>query len=300
MVFDCVEFQPAFRCGDVANDLSFRLMDLEFRARADLAEVLAARYRRRVHDPTFDQVVSVYKCHRSLVRAKVRALAWRQHPRSAAGRRLRHLARRHFQLALGYLGQFAPPRLIVASGLIGTGKSTLARFLAEALGATWLRTDEIRLRGFGHVGRAGEAFGKGRYAPHISQLVYQRLIRRAEELVRGGRSVVCDGIFSTAAGRQALREIAQRHGVSFHLFECVAPRPIALRRVARRSAAKADLSEAKPAHYARLEAGYEPIVGWPASAWTRLVTTRSPRQTPQAALRALRRAWLSGSSARRQ
>jgi aminoglycoside phosphotransferase family enzyme len=36
-IFDCVEFQPAFRCGDVANDFSFLLMDLEFRGRQDLA-----------------------------------------------------------------------------------------------------------------------------------------------------------------------------------------------------------------------------------------------------------------------
>ncbi|MBI3330658.1 MAG: AAA family ATPase [Candidatus Omnitrophica bacterium] len=292
-VFDCVEFQPAFRCGDMANDFSFLVMDLEFRGRADLADALVAGYRRRLRDATLSRVLPFYKCHRSLVRGKVRALAWRQHPRTPAGRRVRALSRRHFRLALRYARMFAPPRLVVVGGLIGTGKSTLARALARALGAAWLRTDEIRLREFAHARRPRQGFAEGLYAPHISELVYQRLLQRAEALVREGRSVVCDGMFSKAAGRAALREIARRHGASFHFLECVVPRAVALRRVARRYAARADLSEARPEHYDRLRAGFEPVRGWPRRDWTRLSDDRAPRATAAAALAALRRAWLA-------
>jgi len=294
-IFDCVEFQPAFRCGDMANDFSFLVMDLEFRGRADLADALVAGYRRRLRDAALSRVLPFYKCHRSLVRGKVRALAWRQHPRTQAGRRVRALSRRHFRLAVRYARTFAPPRLVVVGGLIGTGKSTLARALARALGAAWLRTDEIRLREFAHARRPRQGFAEGLYAPHISELVYQRLLQRAEALVREGRSVVCDGMFSKAAGRAALREIARRHGASFHFFECVVPRAVALRRVARRYAARADLSEARPEHYNRLRAGFEPRPrrGWPRRDWTRLSDDRAPRATAAAALAALRRAWLA-------
>ncbi|MDP3723582.1 MAG: AAA family ATPase, partial [Candidatus Omnitrophota bacterium] len=291
-VFDCVEFEPAFRCGDLVNDFSFLPMDLEFRGRRDLAQALVARYRRRLSDPTFEQVLPFYQCHRSLVRAKVRALAWLQHPKTREGLRVRRLARRHFALARRYARAFAPPRLIVIGGLIGTGKSTLAKQLADALGGTWLRTDEIRLREFARLRAPRQGFAEGRYAPWVSAQVYDRLIGRAERLVRDGHSVVCDGMFSKAAGREELRRIARRHHAAFHFLECVAPRAVAVRRVARRYAGGRDLSEARPAHYKRLQAGFEPVRAWPAHAWTRLTTNRSPRQTCVAALEALRRAWV--------
>jgi predicted kinase len=290
-IFDCVEFEPAFRCGDMANDFSFLVMDLEFRGRSDLADALVARYRKRLNDPTFDLVLPFYQCHRSLVRGKVRGFAWLQHPKTAAGRRVRELSRRHFQLARRYARAFAKPRLVVIGGLIGTGKSTLANSLAQALGATWLRTDEIRLREFARKRRPDQGFAEGLYAPHVSELVYQRLIRRAEALVRQGRSVICDGTFSKASGREALRTIAQRHHASFHFFECVVPRAVALRRVAKRYAQRSDVSEAQPAHYDRLRAAFEPVRGWPRHAWTRLSDNRAPSATYQAALEALRRAW---------
>jgi aminoglycoside phosphotransferase family enzyme/predicted kinase len=290
-VFDCVEFQPAFRCGDIANDFSFLLMDLEFRGRPDLAGALASSYRRQLDDPAFDRIVAFYKCHRSLVRGKVRGLAWQQHPRTAQGRRVRELARRHFRLARHYAAQFAPPRLIVVGGVIGTGKSTLAESLTTAFGARLFRTDEIRLKEFAHYRRPRQGFAGGLYAPRVSELVYQRLIHRAEALVRRRESVICDGTFSLASGRRALRRIAARHGASFHFFECVVPRHVALARVAKRSAAGVDISEGRPEHYDRLKAGFEPVRGWPADAWTRISDNRPPQATYHAALEALRRAW---------
>lgn len=290
-IFDCVEFEPAFRCGDMANDFSFLVMDLEFRGRRDLADVLVARYRRALRDATFENVLPFYECHRSLVRGKVRALAWLQHPRTAEGRHVHELSRKHFQLAKRYAQEFSKPRLIVVGGLIGTGKSTLARSLADALGAAWLRTDEIRLREFSHLRRPRQGFAEGLYAQRVSELVYQRLIQRAEALVRQGRSVVCDGTFSKAVGREALRRIAKRHGTSFHFFECVVPRAVALRRVAKRYAARTDLSEARPEHYDNLRAGFEPVRGWSWRAWTRLSDNRPAHQTYRAALEALRHAW---------
>lgn len=291
VIFDCVEFQPAFRCGDLANDLSFLLMDLEFRGRQDLADALVSAYRKRIKDPTLDAVLPFYKCHRTLVRGKVRGLAWLQHPHSAEGRWVRRLSRQHFKLALRYARQLAPPRLVVVGGLIGTGKSTLAKALARALGATWLRTDDIRLREFARFRRPTQGVGGGLYAPHVSDLVYQRLIRRAEALVREGRSVICDGMFSRRIGRETLRAVAHRHGASFHFFECTVPRAVALRRIARRYTRRTDLSEARPEHYDRLSTGYEPVGGWPASAWTRLSDNRPPAATYQAALKTLRRVW---------
>ncbi len=294
-IFDCVEFQPAFRCGDLVNDFSFLMMDLEFRGRRDLADALVTRYRRTMRDPACDVVLPFYQCHRSLVRGKVRGLAWLQHPHSPEGRRVRALSRRHFRLAVEYARRFSKPRLIVVGGMIGTGKSTLARSLARAFGAAWVRTDEIRLREFAGRRRPGRGFAAGLYAPQVSEQVYQRLMQRAEAVVARGRSVVCDGTFAKQAGRESLRRIAAQHHASFHFFECVAPKAVALHRIGRRLAAKTDMSEARPAHYERLRAEFEPAQGWSPALWTPLATTPAPERVFQSAIETLRRAWASSA-----
>jgi predicted kinase len=117
------------------------------------------------------------------------------------------------------------------------------------------------------------------------------MVRRAEALLRKERSVVCDGTFSKAVGRRALRDIARRCRASFHFFECRVPRAVALKRLATRAAARSDISEARPEHYARLKAGFEPVRGWSTRDWTPLSDNRTPEATYQAALNALRRAW---------
>ena len=295
-VFDCVEFQPAFRCADVVNDLAFLLMDLESRGRQDLAQALQDACRGPLHDPDFERLLPFYKCHRTLVRGKVRGFAWLQHPRTAQGRRIRGLSRRHFQLAVEYAKRFSRPRLIVVGGLIGSGKSTLARGLSEALGAAWLRTDQIRLTEFAKRRRSRQGFAEGIYAPRVSEQVYDRMIRRAEQLVRCGESVVCDGTFSKAQGREALWRIAKRYGAGFHFFECAIPKAVALRRIAKRYAARTDISEARPEHYDRLKADFEPVRGWSAREWTRISDNRASGATFREALRILQRLAYNGVS----
>lgn len=290
-IFDCVEFQPAFRCGDMLNDLSFLIMDLEFRGYPELGAVLTERYREAYKDTSMDVMLPFYKCHRSLVRGKVRGFAWQQLQATPEGKRIRTLSRKHFKLARQYAEEFSQPMLIMVGGLIGSGKSTLGSKLAEALGAEWLRSDEIRQEEFGAYRSEEAGFSNGLYAPQVSAQVYRRMIRKAEQIVRKGRSVVCDATFSKAEGRVALQEIAAKHGAAFHFFECVVPRSVALERVAKRAAAGSDISEAKPEHYDRLKRGFEPVREFTSEQWTRLSDNRPAEETYQAALRKLRRLW---------
>lgn len=286
-LFDCVEFEPKFRRGDVASDLAFLLMDLEFRHRPDLARVVLRQYRAGTLDLTVDSVLPFYQCYRSLVRAKVRGLAWLQHPGGSKGRHLRRMAQRHFELARQYAQRFDRPLLIVVGGAIGTGKSTLARHLADRLEAAWLRTDEIRLKEFGPLPRSG--FLEGLYAPSISQKVYRRLIDRAEGLIKRGSSVICDGTFSKAENRRELWRIAQRHGALFHFFECTLPTQKAKRRIGARLAARVGLSEARPEFYDRIKARFEPERRLPQRDWTRLSTSGSPASTFRTAIQIIQR-----------
>jgi predicted kinase len=65
-------------------------------------------------------------------------------------------------------------RLVVVGGLPGTGKSTLAAGLADALGATVIRSDEVRkeLAGLRPDQPAPTAFGEGLYGPTAAAATY--------------------------------------------------------------------------------------------------------------------------------
>jgi hypothetical protein len=281
-VFDCVEFEPAFRRGDIANDLAFLLMDFEVRKRADLARKALEVFLAKGDDSTLKDVLPFYKCHRSLVRGKVKVLEWLEEPRTPRGKRARALAQRHFRWAVQYARQFSPPFLIGVGGLVGSGKSTLAGRLAARLGAVLLQTDEIRRREFGASRKLKTNFDGGMYLPRVSRQVYRRLLRRAETCLRRGSSVVCDGNFPKNEFRLALRGAAAREAVPFLFLECTAPSRIVMRRLVRRY--RSDPSQVKPEYYALLRKRYEPVEDLPPKEHIRLLTSRSPEVSFQAAL----------------
>ncbi|WP_448588520.1 gluconokinase [Thermocrinis sp.] len=70
-IFDCIEFNERFRCGDVINDMCFLSMELEFYGREDLAKIYEEEYRKLSQDPEFELFLPFFKCYRAYVRGKV-------------------------------------------------------------------------------------------------------------------------------------------------------------------------------------------------------------------------------------
>ena len=70
-VFDCIEFNERFRFGDVASDVAFLAMDLDFNDRSDLAKTFVRAYIEAADDTTLAKVLVFYKVYRAYVRAKV-------------------------------------------------------------------------------------------------------------------------------------------------------------------------------------------------------------------------------------
>ncbi len=70
-IFDCIEFNDRFRCGDVINDMCFLSMELDFFGRKDLAQIYEREYRTISDDPEFDIFLPFFKCYRAYVRGKV-------------------------------------------------------------------------------------------------------------------------------------------------------------------------------------------------------------------------------------
>ncbi|NOZ76396.1 MAG: hypothetical protein GXO65_01700 [Euryarchaeota archaeon] len=70
-IFDAIEFNRAFSCSDVASEVAFLAMDLEFKGHRGLAEVFVREYIEKSGDTGLPELLDFYKCYRAYVRAKV-------------------------------------------------------------------------------------------------------------------------------------------------------------------------------------------------------------------------------------
>jgi uncharacterized protein len=70
-IFDAIEFNDRFRYSDVAADVAFLAMDLDFQNRVDLSNYFIERYLAYSKDQQLNQLLSFYKCYRAYVRGKV-------------------------------------------------------------------------------------------------------------------------------------------------------------------------------------------------------------------------------------
>ena len=215
VIFDCIEFNERFRCGDVAVDLAFLAMDLDFNGRGELGERFINRYVEASGDAELLELLNFYKCYRAYVRAKI-ACFTSVDPAldDTAKRQQRNLARRYFGLAYRYAGGREKPSLVVLYGLMGSGKTSIARHLREEYGWLMLSTDAIRkqISGVGEATRVYVPYNEGLYSPDMNRRTYAEVCERAENLLLGGFDVVIDGAFKRQSEREPVIELADRAG----------------------------------------------------------------------------------------
>jgi len=70
-IFDAIEFNERFRYSDVASDIAFLAMDLDFKERTDLSKFFVRRYVEYSGDQELTKLLPFYKCYRAYVRGKV-------------------------------------------------------------------------------------------------------------------------------------------------------------------------------------------------------------------------------------
>jgi hypothetical protein len=70
-IFDAIEFNERFRYSDVAADIAFLVMDLDFKQRTDLSNFFVKRYVKYSGDQELTKLLPFYKCYRAYVRGKV-------------------------------------------------------------------------------------------------------------------------------------------------------------------------------------------------------------------------------------
>jgi hypothetical protein len=139
--------------------------------------------------------------------------------------------------AAGRAERSPPPLLVAMSGLVASGKSTLARAIAAEIAAPVVVADRVRAALL--ESSPGEALHEAAWqqgdAPGITDVVYAEVFRRADAVLASGRSVVVDACFPTRALRRAAREIAAARGGVCFFFECRADSRTVFERLCARS-----------------------------------------------------------------
>src|SRR5262249_12778754 len=134
-IYDCIEFNDRFRCGDVASEAAFLAMDLDARGRPDLGYFFAEAYQRRTGDADFFALLPFYRCYRAYVRGKVLSFRLNEAEISEGEREdAASRAGNFFDLARRYAARLRKPTVIAVGGLSGTGKTAVARAVAGELG----------------------------------------------------------------------------------------------------------------------------------------------------------------------
>jgi aminoglycoside phosphotransferase family enzyme/predicted kinase len=249
---DAIEFDPGLRRIDVGLDLGFLVMDLHAARRADLAAALVTGYRAAGGDPGDDRLLALFAAYRARVRAKVALLRAAQLPASAAADE-RAAARRLLALGERLLWAAREPAVIAVAGVSATGKSTLARALAERSGAPILSSDVIRKRMAGLA--PSERAPATAYSAEASAATYRELGRRAGALEG---TVIVDATFHRRALRDGFRSALGARADELVLVECMAPAAVLERRLRARERDPGRISDATSAVLRRQLADREP------------------------------------------
>jgi uncharacterized protein len=262
-ILDCIEFSDRFRHADVACDLAFLSMDLAHHRRVDLAERLLAAYARETNDFDLYSVIDFYESYRAYVRAKIATfLAEDEGAEPELRERAREEARRYFLLALSAARPSAmAPAVVAVCGVIASGKSTLAGWIAGQLGAPVVEADRTRksMLGVAPTTRVNDPAFSGAYDKRFSDEVYAELLRRAGVVLSSGRPVVLDASFRSRPMRLAAQALARAHGVPFFLVECRAPAHVCKARLARRESRGDSVSDGRAAIFDDFVKEWEPI-----------------------------------------
>lgn len=93
------------------------------------------------------------------------------------------------------------PALVVVCGLPGVGKTTVARTIADRLGARIVRTDVVRK----------DLFPEPDYTDAEERAVYTELLQRGGAALEAGQPAVLDATFHNARYRDHASELAAEH-----------------------------------------------------------------------------------------
>jgi aminoglycoside phosphotransferase family enzyme/predicted kinase len=242
VVFDAIEFNPAFRFIDTINDIAFLYMDLQHRGMQGLANRFVDRYLGETGDYAGLALLRFYAVYRAMVRAKIAAIRLGQDldadERSAVDAELRA-----YVALAGALARSRAGAVVITHGVSGSGKSHATATFADCLPAVRLRSDVERKRLLGQRASA-DVTALGGYSAELTERTYARLLTLAGSVARAGHVAVVDATFLQRAQRDRFRDLAARLGVPFALVDCDAPVAVLRERILARRRQQGNVSDA--------------------------------------------------------
>lgn len=239
-IFDCIEFNDRFRFCDVASDIGFLAMDLDYLNYPYLSSYLIQQYVEKSNDATIHSVLNFYKSYRAFVRGKVYGFQLND-PHIDPGKKnsLIDAARKYFELAQYYAKLFSldlqkkTPLLFLVAGLSGTGKSTVARKISVDYHATQINTDVIRkeVAGIDQYEQHHDHLDTGLYDPKKIESTYEQVMQRASSLLKKGNNVVLDATFQKKVYRDMAHHIAAKHHARLLAVQCICPDEVVKKRL---------------------------------------------------------------------
>jgi predicted kinase len=284
-IYDCIEFNDRFRYIDIASDVAFLAMDLDYQGRRDLSHYFVGRMAKVLSDESMPEIIDFYKCYRAFVRGKVHSL------RGADARADRNRARRYFQLALQYATCGSEPIVIIVMGRIASGKSALAKSLSQELRWNVFSSDRIRkeLAGVPLHRRGNEAMRRQLYSEGMARRTYKALARRAVLTAREKSGVILDATYGRRWHREQLRKELTKRRLNYCFIEAQAPDAILKKRLGERGARAREISDARLEDFETLNRSYEGPVELPADKIIAVSTARALATGTSLALKALAR-----------
>ena len=243
LIFDCIEFNPALRAGDVMNDIAFLIMDLDHRALAAHANRFLNEYLEQTRDYAGLTLLDFYRFYRACVRAKVMSFESDSAPVTER-RAFEQEAASYFDLAEQAIAP-RKPGVLLTCGVSGSGKTTLARQAAEVLDGVMVRSDAVRkhLAGIPLTAR-GQESGTNIYTSSMTERTYAALLQHAREVIASGRWAILDAVYGRRSERAAAALLARELHVPFGILYCQAPPTELKRRLDQRASEGRDISDA--------------------------------------------------------
>lgn len=259
-IYDCIEFNERFRYGDLAADLAFLAMDLDFNNCSRQERYFVQLMSEKLDDDKLLQIIDFYKCYRAYVKGKVKSLQSVEEEVPKENRKeLAERAGRYFKLSLSYALVGSKPIVIVFMGRIATGKSTLAEALSEQLNIGYYSSDRVRksLAGLPVFKRTPSQKRPSLYTPGMSEKTYNTLISNAIESVKKGSSVILDATFSRKKQRKIFVDRLKSEKISYLFIEVHADDTVIIERLKDRESEEDIISDARLKDFDILTADYE-------------------------------------------
>ncbi len=251
-LFDRIEFNEPFRFVDVMYDVAFAVMDLDARGKQDFGNIFLNTYIETTGDWEGLQVLPLYLSRQAYVRAKVTSFllddpAIPQTEKDQAQKS----ASDYYNLAWKYT-QRNKGKLILMSGLSGSGKSTIAKNLAQEINAIHLRSDAVRkhLAGISLKEKGDNSI----YSADMTEKTYNRLLELGKLLTKQGFTVILDAKYDRINLRQPVLNFAKENNLDLEILYCDAPLEILSDRLTKRSG---DISDATPNLLQQQKANFE-------------------------------------------